>query len=327
MASSLIDPLSAFLAVAWERRGWLVILFFLVAVLSEFVDRDRSRYVHVGAWVFFAVFWASMVPYFVFVQKSIVEGLGTIVAVPLSAAVAYRIAQGRESLVVLSRAVALMGLIYFPVAELAIIRKPLIETVTDQTAWLMHLIGYDPEVVSGMTVSGADGTVYTIAEKTFPYDSTFRFEGTDRPITYTIAMACTGIGSMAIFGGLIGAVSAPATRKVRALLVSLPVIYGLNLVRNVFIGVGFGEQYFQVFPGAIMWAFGLDSPVMVSYIVTDRIIAQLLSVVALIAITWLVVRELPEVLDPIEDALFVATGREYDLRDALGVGTAAQPVD
>jgi len=327
MAASLLDPLLAFLAVAWERRGWLVIVAFLAAVVAEFVDRDRARYVHVVAWVCFAVFWASMVPYFVFVQKSIVEGLGAIVAVPLSAAVAYRIVQGRQSLFVLTRVVAIGGLVYFPVVELALVRQPLIEIVTDHTAFLMQLIGYDPTVVSGMTVTGPDGTVYTIAEKTYPYDSTFRFEGTTRPITYTIAMACTGIGSMAIFGGLIGAVSAPASRKLRALLVSIPVIYALNLLRNVFIGIGFGEQYFQVFPGFIMWAFGLDSPAMVSYIVTDRIIAQLLSVVALIAITWLVVRELPEVLDPIEDALFVATGREYDLQAALGVGTADESAD
>jgi archaeosortase A (PGF-CTERM-specific) len=124
---------------------------------------------------------------------------------------------------------------------------------------------------------------------------------------------------MAIFGGLIGAVSAPWERKARALAVSIPVIYGLNLVRNVFISVGFGEQLFHVAPGVVVGAFGLEDPVMVSYIVADRIIAQSLSVVALVLITWLVVRELPEVLVVVEDGLFLLTGREYDLAAALGV--------
>jgi hypothetical protein len=47
--------------------------------------------------------------------------------------------------------------------------------------------------------------------------------------------------------GLIAAVRAPLRRKLRALAVSLPVIYGLNLLRNVFISIGFGEQLFQIF--------------------------------------------------------------------------------
>jgi archaeosortase A (PGF-CTERM-specific) len=305
------------LSVAWAKRGWLVIAAFVLASVVEYAgaDREWTRRLHAGTWLFFAVFWGSMIPYFIFEQKSIVEGVGAIVGVPLSAAVAYHVVAGRDSLFVLSRAVAIMGLIYFPVAAVEAIQRPLIEIVTDQTAWLMQTVGFDPRVVDGMTVDG-----YQIAKKTQPYESTFVFDGPDdRPITYTIVMACTGIGSMAIFGGLIGAVSAPWRRKLKALAVSIPVIYGLNIIRNVFIGVGFGEQYFQIAPGTVMWLFGLDSPVMVSYIVSDRLIAQFLSVIALIVITWLVVRELPEVLVMIEDVIYLATGRELDLRAALGV--------
>lgn len=316
-----MDPLPAqsgavfdLAAVAWEQRGMLVFFVFLLAVIVEQVDRDWARRVHVAAWVLFAAYLASMVQYFFFVQKSAIEGVGTLIAAPLAAAVAYHLWKGRDSLLVLSRAVAIGGLLYFPVTSLELLRRPLIETVTDHTAWLMQAIGFDPRIVSGMTVDG-----YTIVQKEYPYHSTFVFEGPTKPITYTIAIACTGIGSMAVFGGLIGAVPAPRGRKLRALAVSIPVIYGLNLVRNVFIGVGFGEQLFHVFPGAVMWLFGLENPVMVSYIVTDRILAQSLSVVALVGITWLVVRELPEVLLVVEDALYVATGRELDLQEALGV--------
>jgi hypothetical protein len=64
---------------------------------------------------------------------------------------------------------------------------------------------------------------------------------------------------------------------------------------------------------------------MVSYFVADRIIAQSLSVVAMLAITWIVVHELPEVLTILEDALFVFTGKEYDLAAALGVESETEP--
>jgi hypothetical protein len=46
-------------------------------------------------------------------------------------------------------------------------------------------------------------------------------------------------------------------------------------------------------------------------------------VVALVAITYLVVRELPEILDVIEDVLFVVTGSEWDLAGAMAVDADA----
>jgi hypothetical protein len=55
----------------------------------------------VAAWLLFAGYFASMVPYFIFEQKSVVEGLATIVAVPLSVAVGYHLYRGRDSLFVL----------------------------------------------------------------------------------------------------------------------------------------------------------------------------------------------------------------------------------
>jgi archaeosortase A (PGF-CTERM-specific) len=126
---------------------------------------------------------------------------------------------------------------------------------------------------------------------------------------------------MSIFAGLVLATAAPLGRKLRALAVSIPVIWVLNILRNVFIAITFGQQRLQVFPGVISSVFGLDpsQQAKVSYYVGDRIIAQSLSVVALVAITYLVVRELPEVLTVVEDLLYVVTGSEYDLVDALDV--------
>jgi archaeosortase A (PGF-CTERM-specific) len=124
---------------------------------------------------------------------------------------------------------------------------------------------------------------------------------------------------MAVFAGLNAAVEAPLGRKLRAMAVSLPVIYVLNLFRNVFIAVTFGEQYLHVFPDTVLALFASDQAPMVSYFVADRILAQSLSVVALVGVTYLVVRELPEILAVIEDLLFVVTGSEWDLVDAMDV--------
>lgn len=318
----------------WATRfsdplAWLVLGAFLATTVLELTDRrERARRAGVAAWGLFGVFWFSLIYHFAVVQRSVIEGAGTLVAVPASFYVAYLLWSGRDSLFVLSRAILLMGVVFFPFESIPVLRQFLVETVTDQTALLISLVGSSPDlvtgyetVVDGQSVVAYDG--YIVGEKEHLYHNTFVFADGESPIFYTIVIACTGIGSMAIFVGLIAAVEAPLRRKLRAFAVSIPVIYALNLGRNVMIAVGFGEQRFQLFPDVIMSVFGLTDPRQVSYIVIDRIVAQSLSVVALVGITYLVVRELPEVLTVVEDLLFVVTGSEYDLRAALDVPGAA----
>ncbi len=304
--------------------GWMAIGLFLLGAALEYYDREYARPAVALAWVVFGVFWLSLVHHFIFVQRSVIEGLGSILAIPLALYLAALLWRGRDSLFVFSRAIAIMGVVYFSVVSIPVVSQTLIEAVTRQTEFLINLLGFEPEVVSGTQITTADGSTFEIAKKENPFRSTFVFDASDvsymeQPIiTYTIVMACTGLGSMAIFIGLILAVRAPAERKLRALAVSIPVIYVLNLFRNVFIGITFGNQMTNFFPDVVMALFSLESQWQVSYIISDRIIAQGLSVVALVVITWLVVRELPEVLSIIEDVLYVLTRREYDLQDALG---------
>jgi archaeosortase A (PGF-CTERM-specific) len=319
----MIDGLLGLLERATALSGplaWLVIGTFLVGAILEWTgDRERARAVAVAGWGLFGSFWFSLIYHFAVVQKSIIEGIGSVLAVPLAFYVGYLLWQGRDSLFVLSRAIPIMGLVFFPVESIPFVRQFVVETVTSQTEFLMGLTGHHPEVINGRQIERIDAD---------PYRNTFLFV-TDLPyteeteefrISYTILTACTGIGSMSIFAGLIAATEAPFRRKARALAVSLPVIYVLNLFRNVFIGVTYGKQYLHVFPDAVTTVFGSETA-KVSYYLGDRILAQSLSVVALVGITYLVVRELPEILDIVEDLLFIVTGSEYDLRSAMDVGT------
>lgn len=323
----MLDPLLG--GLAWlgqfsDPLAWVVLAAFAAGAALDLRSRPAARYVTVGAWVLFGVFWLSLVHQFAFEAKSIVEGVGSAAAVPASFYVGYLLYRGRDSLLVLSRGVAVMGLLYLPTQAVAPVRQVLIEEVTDQTAFLMTLLGVDPTVVSGMTYQGV-----TIGGKVHPYESTFVFNEEGHTILYTIRIACTGLGSMAIIGGLVAGVRAPLRRKLRALAVSLPIIYVLNLFRNVFIGLSFGQQRAHVLPDLVMTLFGTSDPYMVSYYVADRIVAQFASVLALVVITWLVVREVPEVLSVVEDVLYVFTGTEYDLAAALDLdadAAADQPV-
>jgi archaeosortase A (PGF-CTERM-specific) len=186
----------------------------------------------------------------------------------------------------------------------------LIETVTLQVQALLDLLGQQPELVEG-------DAGYT---NTFQY----MYNG-NKPLLVSVVLACTGLGSMTIFAGLIAAVRAPLRRKVRALAVALPVIYALNLARVTFIAIAFGNQHMQFFVDEVLFLFGGTDPYRVSFYLSDRVVSQLLAVVALVGITFLVVRELPELLTVIEDVLYMLTGDEYDLRETLDL--PVEPVE
>ncbi|MCU4716618.1 archaeosortase A [Halapricum hydrolyticum] len=304
----------------WGPLSWLVLLVFLSGTVIELYDRRLARYVLVGGWGVLALFWVSAIYQFVFDQKSITEGIAVVLAIPLSLYVGYLLASGRDRLIVVSRAVAVGWLIYLPFSTLPFLRNPLIAIVTDQTATVLSLIGADFEVIAGNNFPADLGP----AEPVEPYQKTFFFHVPDvRAISYTIMMACTGIGSMAIFGGLIAAVRAPLARKLKALAVAVGIIWVLNIARNVFIAYSFGYQRLQIFPEFVMSVFGIDSRLEVSYIVADRILAQFLSVFALVGITYVVIKILPEVLTIVDEALYVLTRNEYDLQDALDVEARA----
>jgi len=296
-----------------DALAWVVILTFAVGVLFEDRDERAARYLTTAAWVGFAVFWLQLVPHFAFVHKSYVEGLLSVAAVPASLYTGYLLWNGRDSLFVLSRAVAAMGLIYLPFETIPAFslfgvgvpapRGVLMETVAAQTGFLVNAVGYHPELIVGQQ----------------GYLNTFLFYDGGHRLTVSVVLACTGLGSIAIFAGLIAAVKAPLRRKLRAMALAVPIIYALNLLRTTFITIAFGQQYMQWFVDEVLFLFGSSDPYMVSFFISDRIISQLLAVVVLVGITYLVVREIPELLTVIEDVLYLVTGDEYDLESSLGL--------
>ena len=283
--------------------AWVVVGVFLLVVLADRRERcDLARRVTAGAWALFAVFWLLLIHQFAVVHRSIVETVLVVAAVPLCLYVGRTLLDGRESLLVLSRAVALMGLIYLPFQTSAPVRGFLIETVARQTAWLLDAAGLG----NGMElIKDPEGSALR---------NTFWFPGTER--ASRVVFACTGIGSLAIFGGLIGAVRAPPRRKAVALAVSLSIIWVLNVVRNAFIAAANGYAWFDhpALEGPVMAAFGLSDPSLVSFYFADRVLSQSLALVALVGIAWLVSRWVPQLLGIAEDLLYLVTGDEVRLR-------------
>jgi archaeosortase A (PGF-CTERM-specific) len=302
-----------------EPLVWIAIGLFALAAIAESAARYRGTEMHprhpavlLGgiAWVLFGVFWIAKAPHFWFNVHSPIETLLSIIALPACLYTAYLLVGGRSSLLVLTRAVAFMGLIYLPVTLVDPVRIWLIELVATQTLWGMELFGYNPTVIQG------NPAVHGPAANYFDFEP---ITG-DEYSTY-IVLACTGIGSIAIFGGLIAAVAAPLRRKAVALVAATGIIWVLNIARNVFVGLAAPLGWFDypVFHTITGWMAAGENT---SFFVSHTLIAQTLSVVALLGITVIVLKLLPEITTALEEALFVLTGTEYDLADALDVQPA-----
>ncbi len=284
-----------------EPLIWLAIAAFLTASLLD-VGSYRSAAVWLagGGWILFGLFWIAMFPYFYFEFGSPLEGLLSLIGGPLSFYTGYLLVSGRDSLLILSRAVGLMGVFYLPASLLDPVRHWLIETVAIQTHWGMELLGYSPGLVEG------------------PNDlmSQFDFPVTDEGRPTYIEFACTGIGSISIFGGLVAAARGPLSQKVLAFVSATGVIWVLNLARNVFVSLAAPLGWFHepILVSVTTTVSPAMAPAQTSYFMSHHLVAQPLSLVALLGITLLVVRILPAAMHPIEELLYVLTGIEYDLQ-------------
>ncbi|HOO54989.1 MAG TPA: archaeosortase A [Methanothrix sp.] len=159
-----------------------------------------------------------------------------------------------------SSAVAVGGFAYFPFAELAPLRNWLINETAELTLLLLRALDV-PAVTGGGSVIVLNGH------------------------SVEIVLACTAIESMALFAGVVLSVQAPLNRKLAALLASVPVIYALNLIRNIFVVAAYGGEWFG------------DG----SFYLAHNVIAKAGSAVALFAIAYVVFMLLPELLEMIDE--------------------------
>ena len=110
-----------------------------------------------------------------------------------------------------------------------------------------------------------------------------------------IILACTAIQSIVIFTGIIFGVEAPLDRKIKAFLVSVPVIFVLNVFRNVFVTAAYFEAW-----------FGGDN--FESFYIAHHVVARVFVLGSLVAIAYAVFATLPETVDLVEKLLTLILG-------------------
>lgn len=181
----------------------------------------------------------------------------------------------------ITKVALITAVFYFPFSEFALLGDLLIFVTAKLSVMMLNLLNVGVYMVPPSSI----------------YSTSSSFHEVYKPIE--IILACTAIQSMALFTGVVFGVTAPIGRKLKAFCVSVPVIYGLNILRNALVGAAYFEQWF-------------GSPLH-SFFIAHEVLARIGSMIALIAIAYAVFVILPEALDLIED-LFRFFSRIFSTR-------------
>lgn len=220
----------------------------------------KSRFIGTAGWIIFGLAWIQRFPYY-FGIGDYFNSVLVILAFIFFSLLGITIFLERTDKVLLdiTKFSVLSALVYFPFAYNQYLNENIIRIVAENTIILGNLVGFP--------MGRVEDVIFLNGKKV------------------QIILACTGIESMALFVGATLGIRAENSKKFKAFIISVPVIYFLNLWRNVFVTSAFGYQW-----------FGEES-----FYIAHHIISKVLSTLALVAISLAVFKVLPELADLIYD--------------------------
>ncbi len=251
---------------------WISIIFYFSGIISSYLKKNKFSHIFfILGWIFLGIFWFSL-PVDFFEKSDYFNGILTAVSSFLAWSVAlieikYHKKFDKE-LSYLSKAAGFATLFYFPYNFLSTIHPTFIQKiVAHHTFFILHTLGVPVKLNNNIISFSKNGL--KIIEITF---------------------ACTGLGSMSLFIGAILPSSDELKRKIKVILVSVLIIYFLNLLRNAFVVYATGNNLFE------KWnILGISG----SFNIAHNVFAKLGSLIALILIAYYVLSELPELRDMI----------------------------
>jgi len=248
--------------ILWTSLGLLV----MASLMPKSIN---SRFIFGGSgWVFLSIYWSMQLGRYI----ELIDYVNIIMVIAATAAslfIAHITFQaknnnksGYEVFISLSRAASVGGLIYFLFAEVEFLNTWIISTVTGQGIWFIERFDF-PVMNVAWNQLAVNGLVVEII------------------------LACTAIESIALFSGIISsATGATVARKLQAFMISVPVVYLLNIIRVSFTASAYG----------LSW-FGTPDE---SFHISEHFITKAGSLLALLLISYMVLKTLPEVSDMID---------------------------
>ena len=269
----------------------------MVACLLIRKENKIAEIVCGAAWLLFGIYWVTLIPFYI--EKPDYTNVALIVALFLFcllmaffAARTFKNPVRRENsrhsealasdkkmdtFFNMTKLVAIICIIYMPFKLIAPLNQMMIGSVAAQTVYILNVLGYD---------------AIHLAYDQITYNGIF----------VVVILACTAIESIAFFTGLLlTAQESSPKRKMTVFLITVPAIYILNLLRNIFIVASYGD----------MW-FGPNS-----FEIGHHYIAKAGSGLVLIVLAYITLKLLPELMDMILDAYDLASD---EIKQILRIG-------
>lgn len=250
----------------------------IILIVGAVVPRKYGFKVAAIGWALFGIRWLLALPGFLFLEHNIMYTVSCILALPVTLYMALlMIRDQRESLMVVTKAAAIGSIFYFPFASILMLGD-----------WVI-----------GVTASLALATVNALGQHAVLQGlNDIVLNGED----FQIILACTALQGIALFVGVVGCIKAQADRLAKAFLVSVPVIYVLNLVRIAFVVIAGGDRWFWSFPNIMRLTAEENSSFWV-----HNVFAEAGSLIALGVISYVVIGLLPETLVYLRDLFSLIT--------------------
>lgn len=253
----------------------ILIVSMVALVIGYYKKSEKIHIFRMAGLVLFGVFWLLSAPRF-FQLGDLFNGVVVVLAMPFYVFLGYNEYLSHkwgEEIPALKWIVgaSFVGAgIYFLVDKIPILSGAVIYAVAQQTAWILNSFGH--EYWLGEIDPQGNPLWYRI--------NYAEIRVLMNPTGIFIVQACTALQSMLIFVGAIYCVEAETKRKWKAFLATVPVIYVLNLVRNV---------------GVIHMMHKLDY----DYNLAHNVVGKGGSFVALLVLAFVTFKILPELLDNI----------------------------
>lgn len=242
---------------------WITMGLLTIASLS--ILRKRSLLIASLAWALYGIYWLTqpakyLTPEYNDAFNAALTFSGAVFCLGIAyfSFSAYARRENDENLLTATKVAALGGVYYFMFAEIEPLNLWLQSAVADQTVWLLNALAIPAIKLDPIHIYLQNRIV-------------------------EIILACTAIESMALFAGLTLCVNAPWRRRALSFLISVPVIYILNLFRNAFVILAYGYGW-----------FGSAEE---SFYIAHHVISKFVALALLILIAYYVFRILPELLE------------------------------
>jgi len=261
---------------------WIQVIVLAIGIVltgAGFLFENKMRSLRIIGMPLVGCYWLLQVPYFLG-EQDLVNAAFSGLGLPLFGYIAYADLQDMKEELELEGPRFMSGLVfyssgpYFLVYYIPILSGVIIYLVAHNSVGLLSLFGHSYSL----------GSIDYGASKWFLSDPSHFVSIPIIPTRLDIVLSCTALQSMMIFAGAVLAVKAPWNRKKIGFLLTVPVIYFLNLIRNA--GVIYMED-----------VMGL------SHNVAHHTIGKGWSLVALIILAFILFRHLPEVSDALNGVM------------------------